>query len=102
MGLNRNNPRRDANEREIMRVCEAWQVLVTPLSVSGVPDLLCLAPPHWRDRCFLLEVKASEKSRLTEAQVTWHEKHIPLNPPVAIVWDVDTTMDALTRFRDGE
>ena len=100
MSLHRHNPKRDNTEREVIEVCKAYGVWPNPISSAGFPDLVCLAPPHWRHQMFALEVKSSEKGKLTTSQRLWHEKAIPFKPPVAIVWDADSTIDALNRFKD--
>ena len=101
MTIHRRNPKRDNSEREVIEACKAYGCWPNQVSAAGFPDLICIAPSHWRHQIFALEVKSSEKSRLTASQTLWHERARPFAPPVAIVWDVDSTIDALTRFRDG-
>ncbi len=63
MSLNRHNPKRDANEPEIIQHLETLGAIVWPISCSGIPDLLVL----WNTKFYLLEVK-SEKGVLTHEQ----------------------------------
>lgn len=63
MSLYRRNPKRDANEADIVSALEAAGVRVWPLSGEGIPDLLCF---H-RGRFVLLECKTGA-GRLTAAQ----------------------------------
>jgi len=63
MTLHRRNPRRDANEAEIVAALECAGVHVFRLSGRGVPDLLCAHRGRWVP----LEVK-TRTGRLTEAQ----------------------------------
>jgi len=101
MGLNRHNPRRDNTEREVIEACKAHGVWPNPISEPGFPDLVCIAPHDWRHQIFALEVKSSENARLTPPQRIWHETAKGFAPPVAIVWDIDSTLEALQRFRYG-
>ena len=63
MTLNRYNPKRDKNEREIIDALAGHGVKSWQLSARGLPDLLCLKD----GRLFLVEVKG-KGGKLTEAQ----------------------------------
>jgi hypothetical protein len=63
LSLHRRNPRRDANEPEIVEALEAVGAEVWKLSGTGLPDLLV----RFRGRLHAGEVK-TRKGRLTAAQ----------------------------------
>jgi hypothetical protein len=65
--LHRRNPRRDANEPDIVQALQAAGCKVLRLSGAGVPDLACYRPTvGWR----LAEVK-TEKGQLKPRQRLW-------------------------------
>lgn len=67
MSLNRYNPRRDANEVEIVRALQKIGCVVLRLSGAGVPDPAVFWPQTgWR----LAEVK-TVKGKLRESQKDW-------------------------------
>jgi Holliday junction resolvase len=66
--LARRNPKRDANEADIVMALESLGFHVTRLSGDGVPDLLLSRNYAWS----VAEVK-SDKGRLTVAQRRFHE-----------------------------
>lgn len=63
MSLHRYNPRRDANEKEIVEALRQVGCSVRTLSAKGLPDILCAM----RGKNFLLEVKG-KNGKLTPAQ----------------------------------
>lgn len=90
-------PRRDANERDIIRVLEAHGCLVQQIHQGGgVPDLLVWSPLS--KRLVLLEVKdgskVASKRGLTPEQVDWHERWCD-----APVFVVETIVEAIRAVR---
>jgi Holliday junction resolvase len=84
MALHRRNPKRDANEREIIEALKQIGCTVAQLSARGIPDLLV----GYRGKNLLIEVKC-EKGKLTEDQIERHaswmgEIHIARTPDEAI------------------
>ena len=67
MALHRRNPKRDANEREIIEALKQIGCTVKQLSAKGIPDLLV----GYRGTNFLLEVKQPNGS-LTTDQKEFH------------------------------
>lgn len=63
MSLHRYNPRRDANEKEIIEALRSHGCSVRQLSVKGLPDLIV----GYRGQNFVMEVK-TEKGKLTPDQ----------------------------------
>lgn len=63
MSLHRRNPRRDANEPEIIEALEARGAEVTQISGRGAPDLLV----RFRRGLWAFEVK-TEKGKRTKEQ----------------------------------
>ena len=62
----RRNPKRDANEADIIAALREAGHKVWPISGEGIPDLLVLAGNKW----LLLEVKRTGAAgRLTDAQI---------------------------------
>lgn len=88
MSLSRRNPRRDANEAEIIHALEAIGVIVRRVSSWGVPDLLTF----YRGRWLPIEVKHKD-GKLTGAQETLYEF-----APFPIV---ETVEEALASVEDG-
>lgn len=84
MSIHRRNPKRDANEREIIEALDQIGCTVTQLSAKGVPDLLV----GYRGKNFLIEVK-QPKGKLTPDQLEFHAQwmgviHVVTNPNEAI------------------
>lgn len=77
VSLNRYAAKRDANEPEIIQALERAGAGVTQLDEPV--DLLVAYRDHWK----LLEVKVSEKSKLTERQRNFIACHPGM---VSIVW----------------
>lgn len=67
MSLHRRNPKRDANEREIIDALKQIGCTVKQLSAKGIPDLLV----GFRGKNFLIEVKQPNGS-LTSDQKEFH------------------------------
>jgi hypothetical protein len=89
-GLARLNPRRDANEREVIQTLEARGFSVAQISGKGVPDLLVGSRlPVFGSSLWLVEVK-QPKGKLNAAQLQWRERW---NGPAPIV--VRSVEDAL-------
>jgi Holliday junction resolvase len=63
MSLHRKNPRRDANEAELVSALREWGAEVWYLSGKGLPDLLV----RYRGRYFVGEVK-TKKGKETKHQ----------------------------------
>ncbi len=82
----RHAAKRDGHERAIIQALEAIGVSVAPLSMPGVPDLLCWTA--W-DGYRLVEVK-TRSGKLTPAQVTFRQKF-----PVLVARSVE---EALSLF----
>lgn len=68
MSIHRKNPRRDANEPEIIRALEQVGASVSKISATGFPDLVV----GWRGENILMEVK-DKKGKLTEDEQRWHD-----------------------------
>ena len=88
MSLHRRNPRRDANEAEIMAALQAIGVKVWPISGEGIPDLLCLRG----GRFYLLECK-TRSGRVTDAQARFFEA--VGDAPAYIVKSAEEALEAL-------
>lgn len=69
MSLHRRNPRRDANEPEIVRALEAQGFVVDRISGKGIPDLLVSKA----GRMYLVEVKMP-KGAFKPSQVAWRQR----------------------------
>jgi len=69
MSLHRQNPKRDAVEREVIQVLEKRGYAVFQISGRGIPDLLCSK----LGSCWLVEVKR-RKGKLTPAQIEFRGK----------------------------
>ena len=82
------NPKRDANEKEIIEALERAGAFVTPLSGQGTPDLLVL----YKSKTLLLEVKMPKTGKLTSYQIEWHAR--ALNEGVG-VFVVHNPLEAL-------
>jgi len=67
MSLHRRNPKRDANEREIIDALKQIGCTVKQLSAKGLPDLLV----GYRGKNYLIEVK-QPNGKLTDDQVEFH------------------------------
>lgn len=74
MSLHRRNPRRDANEAQIVKALEQIGVRVRRMSAPGFADLVCFHP---REGVRLLEVKAP-KGKLTPAQIEHRQDGWPV------------------------
>jgi hypothetical protein len=86
MSLSRKNPRRDANEPEIVQALEAVGAEVWRLSGKGLPDVLC----RFRGVLYAGEVK-TEKGRLRASQGAFP------------VWrTVDDALTAIGVFQDAK
>lgn len=87
MSLNRRNPRRDGNEREVIQMLEAQGFCVMQISGKGIPDLLVSQPAHAKPwpRMWLVEVK-QPKGRMRPAQVAFREKW--RGPAPITLWSV--------------
>ena len=66
MSLARRNPRRDANELEIVNALRQSGFHIFRLSDAGLPDLLVVGNAG---KCLFLEVKSSTAEHLTPKQV---------------------------------
>ena len=86
----RHAARVDGNQAEIVAALRQVGAVVMDLHGvgGGVPDLSV----EFRGKCFLVEVKSSQKARLTPAQVrrmgSWPG-------PVAVVWNVRGALEAI-------
>jgi Holliday junction resolvase len=69
MSLHRRNPRRDANETEIVRALEAQGFVVDRVSGAGIPDLLISKG----GAMWLAEVKMP-KGTFKPSQVLWRQR----------------------------
>lgn len=85
MSLRRHNPKRDANEPEIVRALEQCGFAVEPISQRGVPDLLVSRRGHW----WTVETKRPPGPRgglkgrtLTDEQVAFRDRH---RAPVQVI-----------------
>lgn len=83
MSLRRLNPRRDANEPEVIAALEAHGFHVTRISGKGVPDLLI---SHGGDRQWVAEVK-TEKGRVKPAQAEFYAEW--RGEPVELLRSID-------------
>lgn len=83
------NPKRDANESDIVKALEQVGAFVTPLSGQGTPDLLVL----YKSKTLLLEVKIPKVGKLTPHQIEWHAR--ALNEGIK-VFVVHNPLEALT------
>lgn len=89
MSLHRLNAKRDGTERRIIQALRKVGVQVFPISGRGLPDLLLFHRGRWS----VLEVKASKKSRLTDAQLNTR-----VTAPFPVVCTVE---EALALFQVG-
>lgn len=108
MTIHRKNPKRDANEQEIIDALRKAGCSVQQLSGVGVPDLLVgVSGSHLcygktdndqsyfiDDLNILMEVKAP-KAKLTEDQETWHNEW---RGQVCIVRSVEDALRAIGRM----
>ena len=90
MSLNRYNPARDANEREIAAVLKRAGCMVEPLSGKAIPDLLVGFAGRW----LLMEVK-TETGRLTRPQAIWHYEAGLKGLPVTMVRSPEEALKVL-------
>lgn len=67
MTIHRHNPRRDANELEIVHALRKLGVRVLRLSGAGVPDLAC----YWPGRGWMLAEVKTETGRMRPSQEDW-------------------------------
>lgn len=88
MSLHRRAAKRDENEAGIIDALRAVGCTVTPLSGTGVPDLLV----GHRGTTLLLEVKMPRKG-LTDAQAVFHASW--KGAPIHIVTSADEALAAL-------
>lgn len=102
MSLNRNNPKRDANERLIIDELEAAGCVVIQLSGEDIPDLLVIyrdqMVAQWGNyevRMKLLEVKNPETARTKSVRAGQKKLHEKLADQVAIVWSPEEALAAL-------
>lgn len=86
MSLHRRNPRRDANEVEIVRALQAMGFQVTRISGAGVPDLLVSRRP---DFVRLVEIKMP-KGRYKPAQVKFQAEW--QGPPIVTLRSVEDAL----------
>ena len=88
MSIHRHNPKRDANEAEIISALRSIHgVVVSQISGAGVPDLLV----SFQGFNYLLEVK-DKSGKLTSTQVEWHKAW---TGQVEIVHTVDEALGAI-------
>jgi hypothetical protein len=90
MSIHRRNPRRDANEAEIIAALRAAGASVQPLSARGVPDVLVGVD----GRNILLEIKVGN-GKLTSDEATWHKKW---RGQVVVVRSIEEALEAIGRM----
>jgi len=91
MSLHRRNPKRDANEREIIDALKQIGCTVKQLSATGLPDLLV----GYRGKNYLIEVKQSN-GKLTDDQVEFHASWFGR---IDVVMNVDEAIKIVTAPR---
>lgn len=93
VSLNRRNPKRDANETEIMQAFHHAGCWVTQLSGAGIPDLLVC----YEGRLLLVEVKMPG-GLFTKSQQHSFEDMACNDVPLFVVRSVEDIPQTLRRF----
>ena len=94
MTLNRYNPKRDANEPEIIHGLRKAGCWVHQISAPGMPDLLCCS----RGTLFLVEVKMPGAVLTPKQRLFFESELLPHDVPVYVLrssLDIEHTLTRL-------
>lgn len=97
MSLQRLNPKRDGNEKGIIRALRECGCDVFQMSQRGLPDLLCFWGQNSASRAFLVEVKRHGNAPLTEDQEDFHRQARFFGWPVFVVHDETQVLDIVNK-----